>query len=298
MSENSLYKRLQQNKKELSVNSLKTYSSVIKSLMKKNNISDLSEENIKSKKVESYIKGLPLKARKVVLSALLIFFTNSSKSFNNQKEEWKQLIQQDMKEDRANDEKQQLTATQKDNWMDWKDINKRREELKAKAPEPKGKWSAKEKRAYMDYLIASLYTFNTPRRAQDYAEMAMKAVKGGNYVDWKNEQFVFNNYKTAKDYGTQKIDIDPKLMEVLNVWKKYNTDPYMLYDYHGNPMNAKKLSARLGSIFQKPGFGVNILRHSFVSDKLKNVPFIDKLKEIAEELGHSSKETMLYKKRT
>jgi pterin-4a-carbinolamine dehydratase len=48
----------------------------------------------------------------------------------------------------------------------------------------------------------------------------------------------------------------------------------------------------------KPGFGVNMLRHAFVSDvTLKDMPFVDELKAVADQLGHHPKETILYKKR-
>jgi hypothetical protein len=297
MSSNLLLNALKKANNELSTNSIKTYASVLNSLIKKNDLKVLNLDTLGSKKVFEYINKLPLKARKVLLSALLLFFKNDdSKAIAKQKELWKSMIKKDMEQDNENEEKQELTATQKENWMDWSAILKRRDELEYI---PSGnKWSRKEINKFQDYLISALYTFNAPRRAQDYASMLMtKGTPKDNFIDWKAQEFIFNDYKTKKVYNTQKIKIDDQLFSLLKLWKKHNHTGVLLEDTHGHPMTPSKLSSRLGSIFGKTGFGVNILRHAYVSDNLKGMPFLDKIKDIASDLGHSPSETVLYKKK-
>lgn len=297
MSSNLLLNALKKANNELSINSIKTYASVLNSLIKKNDLKVLNLDTLGSKKVFEYINKLPLKARKVLLSALLLFFKNDdSKAIAKQKELWKSMIKKDMEQDNENEEKQELTATQKENWMDWSAILKRRDELEYI---PSGnKWSRKEINKFQDYLISALYTFNAPRRAQDYASMLMiKGTPKDNFIDWKAREFIFNDYKTKKVYNTQKIKIDDQLFSLLKLWKKHNHTGVLLEDTHGQPMTPSKLSSRLGSIFGKTGFGVNILRHAYVSDNLKDMPFLDKIKDIATDLGHSPSETVLYKKK-
>jgi hypothetical protein len=297
MSSNPILSALTKANSALSSNTLKTYASYLNSLIKKNDLTVLNLSTIGSKKVFEYIKKLPLKARKVLLSALLLYFKNDdSKAIAKQKENWQSWIKEDMEQDKQNEEKQELTATQKENWLDWKDILKRRDELEYI---PTGaKWSRKEINKFQDYLISALYTYNAPRRAQDYATMLMtKGSPKDNFIHWNTQEFIFNDYKTKKVYNTQKIKIADELFALLKLWKKHNKTGVLLEDTHGNPMTAKKLSSRLGSIFKKPGFGVNILRHSYVSDNLKGMPFLDKIKDIASDLGHSPSETVLYKKK-
>lgn len=297
MSSNTILNALSKANSALSINTIKTYASVLNSLVKKNDLKTLNLQQVTNSKVSSYINALPLKARKVLLSALLLFFKNDdSKAMEKQKEAWKDLIKKDMQKDNENEEKQELTSNQKENWLDWKDILKRRDELEYI---PTGaKWSRKEINKFQDYLISALYTYNAPRRAQDYATMLMtKGSPKDNFIHWNTQEFIFNDYKTKKVYNTQKIKIADELFALLKLWKKHNKTGVLLEDTHGNPMTAKKLSSRLGSIFKKPGFGVNILRHSYVSDNLKGMPFLDKIKDIASDLGHSPSETVLYKKK-
>lgn len=286
---------------KLSMNTIKTYASMLNTMQKGMQFSIVDDFSIKDRsKILNYIKQRPLKARKVLASALLLLHGDSQlKAMKSFVEELKSLIHDDMVTDKQQEEKQVLTKNQKPNWLDWKNILEVRDKLKVGIS---SKPSPSEVNKFMDYLIASLYTYNPPRRAMDYAIMVMNKptsnAKDANYIDWKNQKFVFNKYKTSKSYATQEIPINDELFKILKTWKMVSrTSPYLLLDTENKPMDSKKLSNRLASIFNKPGFGVNILRHSYVSNELKDTPFIDKLKEMAEDLGHSSAETLLYKKR-
>jgi integrase len=297
MSKNEILDHLKKQNSELSTNTIITYASVLNSFVKKNELKRLWMIDLIGGKQTKAINSLPLKARKVLLSALLLYFKNDdSRAAKGEKEMWRIMMIDSKNEDKQNEEKQELTANQKENWMDWKDILKKRDEL---IYIPTGtKWSRKEINKFQDYLISALYTYNAPRRAQDYATMIMtKGSPKDNFIHWNTQEFIFNDYKTKKVYHTQKIKIADELFALLKLWKKHNKNGVLLEDTHGNPMTAKKLSNRLGSIFGKTGFGVNILRHSYVTDNLKGMPFLDKIKDIATDLGHSSNETVLYKKK-
>jgi hypothetical protein len=114
------------------------------------------------------------------------------------------------------------------------------------------------------------------------------------------QYFVFNQYKTSKTYGCQTILIPNELWKILREWLKVNQSDW-LFHVSMNNLNALRpdqMTRRLAQVFNQTRFGVNLLRHAYVSDQiLADVPFINELKRHAYELGHSPQETMLYKKR-
>jgi integrase len=122
-----------------------------------------------------------------------------------------------------------------------------------------------------------------------------------NYIDQTGQgnYFVFNRYKTSKKYGQQKIEIPIELWEILREWIKVSKSEWLFHCSMSNlsALRSDQFTRFISSIFEKPGVGVNILRHAFVSDTvLSQMPFLDELKETAYKLGHSPSETILYKK--
>ena len=68
-----------------------------------------------------------------------------------------------------------------------------------------------------------------------------------NYLDLKNKQFIFNNYKTDHKYNTIQLPIEPDLMGVIQSYLKHHPQKSKLknkkYDVHflvwidGEPIN-------------------------------------------------------------
>jgi integrase len=116
-----------------------------------------------------------------------------------------------------------------------------------------------------------------------------------NYIK-DNKFFVFNKYKTSKFYGSQEVEIPIKLRNILKKWLKINTNDFLFVDRHKRKLYPTTLNQRLNRIFEK-NLGVSMLRHIYISDKvLKDVPKLDNLKKIANDMGHSVNEQLLYKK--
>lgn len=132
----------------------------------------------------------------------------------------------------------------------------------------------------LDYVILSLYTLIPPRRIVDYNDMYV--VKGSilpdannkNYLICKNQQFIFNKYKTAGTYGTQIIDIPENLMDVLRLYIKHNPGFKnncfkLIVKYDGEyPVN-NFITRRLNCIFNK-NVSVNMLRKVYLTSKYSN----------------------------
>lgn len=312
----STLKFMDEHRPDLSMGTRLAYSSSLNAMMNFLKIErpityDSIKLNIEA--IMDYIAERCVKSRKVLLSALMVYCKEKNCELYDTLRDY---MDTDSVLDRTKDEDQELTLKQKEAWLSWGDILSVREQhevsyahlLKACAIENKHDYNKA-----LDYILISLYTLNAPRRALDYSNMVwdIETLDDNttlNGIDWKSKEFVFNTYKTAKKYGVQRIKINEVLLGVLECWRKAQYSwsmtkftsgkgNFILASTCGAPMASNALTKRLAKIFDKPGFGVNILRHAYVTNvALKDVPLIKELKEIATDLGHSMQETMLYKK--
>jgi hypothetical protein len=124
-----------------------------------------------------------------------------------------------------------------------------------------------------------------------------------NYLDRNKKQhkFYFNVYKTQKYLNDQEVNIPPALKKILTPWIKlieriYPENNYLLVDSKGNKLTPTKMTQRLNSIFGKKA-SINILRHSFITSKYKDMPSLEDLQEEATAMGHSLKEHLEYIKK-
>ncbi len=286
-------------KQNLTHSSATTYASTLRSMRTSLNI----RESINPKMIRkhwisiiAYIKSKTAKQRKVVASAVLIL-TNDERRVAT----LKNIIYEASIEDNNNEEKQELTSFQKDGWANWSDILEKRQELEEEIRPlwTKLKLSQKEFRKIEDLVILSLFTYNAPRRLLDYSLMRNGEPESEkvNGIDFNSDpSFIFNVYKTSKKYGRQVIPIHPELYSLLREYMKLNKSEWLITNSKNERMTPQQMNKRLSRIMNKKNFGVNILRHSYVSDVLKGMPFLDDIKKTATELGHSMSETLLYKK--
>ena len=151
--------------------------------------------------------------------------------------------------------------------------------------------------ALRDYVILGLYTLHNPRRSLDYAEMKYKNFNKNedNYI--KNGQFVFNIYKTSKYYGMQTEPVDKDFMKFLkNKYFKLNPTEYVLFDSKKTKLSSSQITKLLNKLYDG-NVSVDILRHVLVTDKLKGMPSIQKLEELASSLGHNVATMLQYAKK-
>jgi hypothetical protein len=285
---------------KLSLNSVKTYASNLRSLCRDicyyGAIENLLEFH--TEKVTNYILTLDSNRRKQASSALLIFFPDNT--------ELKTIILDANKACAEHDEKQDLTEAQKLAWLSWDSILETRSNLYQQCIPlwVKLNLNKDEYDCIQNYVLSMVMTCIPPRRCLDYCYMKISddnIEDSDNFITVENGKatFVFNRYKTSKCYGQQSVEIPIALWEVIREWKKINLSCWLFHVSQTNlsPLRSDQFSRKLGKVFNKPGFGVNLLRHAFVSDEfLSNMPFITELKETAYKLGHSMKETLLYKK--
>ena len=283
---------------KLSPNSVKTYASNLRTLFKdiqyEGSLDDLMSE--KSCQVINYIGTLSDNRIKQAASAVLITCPENM--------ELKTLILEANQRCCEEDQKQELTSAQKLAWLPWSEIINIRNKLEE---ECRPLW-IKLELSHAEYfklqnsVIAMVFTLIPPRRCLDFCYMKLEDQQDGSncIISRDSKQyFVFNRYKTSKTYGMQEIEIPDALWEVLREWKKVSVSPWLFHMSPSNPapLRSDQFSRRIAQVFKQKGFGVNLLRHAYVSDELlTEMPFIEELKNSAYKLGHSMKETILYKK--
>jgi len=195
------------------------------------------------------------------------------------------------------------TETQKDNWIDWSDVerlwNEKHQEILSITIPPKKKGVVKtltetEYTRLLNFMVLSLYVKTPPRRNEDYLRMIIAPEgedKSKNYLDLAGKQFVFKSFKTSKQYPDQKIPIPEELLAVIKLYLRYypiqpvvDGSPFLVF-YDGTPLEKVNVITRiLNKIFGKK-IGVSMLRHSYLTDKYKDVN-AEKAKD-AIEMGHS-----------
>lgn len=191
------------------------------------------------------------------------------------------------------------------NWVDWKDVEARREELKgevAALPEA-GPLTAKQWDTLQRYLVICLYTMTPPRRNLDYLEMVVsrngkhESVEHNYYLP-KEAKFVFNIYKTAKTHGAQTLDVPADLAAVLARYLRQHPLGKgkgaalfkLLVRVDGTPVAAgNSITRMLNKVFGGK-VGASLLRHSYLSSKYD----LEDMQEDADAMGHSMQEQRAY----
>ena len=279
---------IQSKRPKLSPSSLTTYTSILKSLYRK--VFDDTDYDMEKfsepKKVLEVLKDVAFNKRKTILSALVII---------TDKKEYRELMGDDIRSYNTDISKQEKSETQEANWIEPTDVANVFTELKRNADliYKKSHKTPSDIQQIQNYIIIALLggIFISPRRAKDFCDFKIKNMDTDkdNYIDKK--KMVFNSYKTAKTYGKQEIALPPALKTILTKWFSVNPTDYLLFDTNMNPMTAVKLNQRINRIFDKK-VGVNILRHSYLTDKFGET--IQQKKEIADTMvSMGSSEAML-----
>lgn len=278
----------------LSDSSINTYTSIIKSIYDKV-YGDIPfvEKNLNNvDKVIKALKDVNPRTRKTMMSALVVITDNK---------DYRKLMIEDIDVYNQEEDKQEKNDKQNDSWIGSDDIKNLYDKLEAEAKYlyKKKNLSNTDLQKIEQYIIMSVLggIYIPPRRSKDYVDFKIKNIDKSvdNYFD-KNK-FIFNSYKTSKFYGKQVVDIPKPLAAIIRKWMKNNPSDYLLTDSKGNQLTNVKLNQRLNKLFDKK-VSVNQLRHTFMSDKYKNL--INEKKEMDADftkMGSSSSQFSNYVKK-
>lgn len=192
------------------------------------------------------------------------------------------------------------------NLINWESVEDKQEELKKEVDEFKGKSSInqREYELLLKYVVLSLYTLIPPRRNKDYLLMEVvdryneNLPNDVNYYSKQTNEFIFNNYKTAKTFKVQRQEIPLKLQEVLDVYLKFrpkDTDAFLVY-YNKKPLKQINAITRILNETVGDTIGASKLRHSYLTSKYGNV--LDEMEKDAKAMSHSMQmqKDYIYKK--
>jgi hypothetical protein len=282
---------IKQKRPTLSDSSIKTYSSVLRSLHKKVFGDTLDVNNFKNKpKIMAYLEPLPFTKRRTVLSALVVITDDA---------DYRDLMMADAESMNTELKQQHKTEEQSKNWVSADEIEGRYKALREMAEHlyKKKEHTDKDLQDIQQYIILCLLggKYIVPRRSKDYTDFKIANITPKDNRMDKN-QFVFVSYKTAKTYGKQVLDIPKELKSILKKWIKINPTDWLLFDMNLEPLTSIKLNQRLNKIFGKKT-GVNLLRHSYLTDRYAD--HTEKQKEAEQtmtDMGSSINQLQLYVK--
>ena len=297
MNRNEVLRYILTKKADIADSSARVYTTNLMNVMKHFTWDNLKYFNSKYKDVILYLGTLtPQKARGILSSILAIATTKKAI------EAYRALMGNVTASVKETDQKQEKTDKQEENWVSWDDVMRRYKEIEEDALPlfKKTTLTPAQMKTMQHYAVLSCYCLIPPRRIADYTNFKVKNIdrKEDNYYNEDKKELVFNHYKTAKAYGTQTVDCPPALQEVFDKWfpiaKKYSD--YLLFNSYGDALSQPQLTKMLNTIFDKK-ISASMLRHIFISDEvLKDVPKIQELEKIAQDMGHSVGEQMLYRK--
>lgn len=251
----------------LSDSSITTYNSILKNLYKKVfGEKDIDLEDFEnSNKILKHLEDTEPNKRKTILSALVVICKDSKP--------YRTLMLTDIKDYNKEISTQEKTEEQKEHWLEKNEIQSTYDNLKKEADYlyKKGNLTDNELQKIQNFIIVALFYLIPPRRAKDYCDFKIRGdidKEKQNWFDEKNSELVFNSFKTAKFYGTQKVRIDKVLKAILKKWIGINPTEWLLFDSNRQKLSPVKLNQRLNKIFgSEKGCSVNQLRHSFLTDK-------------------------------
>lgn len=257
--------------KDLSASSIKTYKTKFIKLNDDKPVRNLNFlldiEGVK-KKIEPLRPNTQRNYYIAICSILKCMINNkqANKNFRKIYDDYSKILEDYNIKLRDQTEK---TITEGENWMTQERLKEVYDKLKEN--------HTQNQRTFQDYLILSLYYLNAPRRNKDYSLLKVvnnyndKLPNDFNYFDVKNKKFIFNNYKTAKKYNMQEVDVNDELYDIINEYIKQfkvKNNDFLLYNLTTNEpfQNINTMTNILNRIFNR-NIGSSMLRKFYLSNK-------------------------------
>lgn len=290
-------------KPNMSVNSIKTYNSLLRSVYKNvfGNTNDVQIKNFSDhKKVMEFLDEKAFSTRKTYLAALVCIAPDVA--------EYKNQMMSDIKEYNEETSKGELTTKLENSAINEEEIDELVDKLKRDADILYKKKSPRlaDLMDIQNYIIISLYYGHiVPRRSTDYVSMKYQKydTEKDNYIDLKKSKLVFNKYKTAQKMGKelkgeQTLDIPPALKKILTKWIAIIPSEIDTLFFNSNlePLSNVTLNQRLNSLFGGKK-GINSLRHFYLTSKYKQLMIANEdMAEDMDAMGSSKAQASVYVK--
>ena len=183
---------------------------------------------------------------------------------------------------------QNMDEKQKNNWISIDEIKEKYNAPAVDANSMLNKKKILNESVMMEFLLMSFLSgvVIRPRRSLDYSEMKKRNydVKTDNF--YKGNKFFFNKYKTVKTYGIQILEVPKELKTIIKKWIKINTNDYIIYFSNGNKISCPQITRILNKVFGK-NTSTSMLRHIYLTNVYEDILQINKMENLANEMGHS-----------
>ena len=290
----ALVKAIKHERPNLSESSIKTYTNVLKSMFKDiwpGKEFDHTLYITEQEKAMNHMQSIKFNIRKTILSALVSFTTGAVQT------KYRNQMMEDSQKYTALQHQHIKTEEQKENWMSWKEIEEHLAKLKNqyyyvfKEEKP----TREEIMNLQSYIILACYVLMPPRRAMDYCKMKVRNYDKTKDNFYEGGKFVFSQYKTVKFMGLQIQKVPRALDLLLKKWIAFHDMDYLFANSDDKEIAGSGMTKILNNIFKPKLISVNMLRHIYITEK--SAPLIDKLKETADAMAHSTGMQGLYVKK-
>lgn len=295
-NDNEIKDSIIKNRPNITQSSLKTYMSNIRNVSKTinkplNTINDIvdNHKDIFDSLIESNINN-----RKTKLSSMIVAIDskhNNTKDIDNILEMYRKKFKEDKEVTDKKESNQELTESQKKNFIPWKEVETIYKNLKSEA---EGLFKLErinqaQFKKLQEYVLLSLYVLIPPRRSLDYASFKIRNVDKDkdNFMTMikRKPHLVFNQYKNSSRIGKQEVSIPTTLKTILTKWNSKNPYDYLIVNSLGKPITQSKINSILNGIFGK-NIGSSLLRHIYLTDKYGKVHLAD-LEKDTKAMGNS-----------
>jgi hypothetical protein len=275
--------------KDLTKSSIDSYNAKLKKLNDNKPIKNLNFLN-NIDNIKNIIKDYKPNTQRnyiIAVSSILkcLLNTNKTKKTENLYIEYSKILDEYNKKLK---DQTAMTETENKNWIEREELDNIYNDLKNIYKD--------NKQTYQNYLLLSLFYLNPPRRNKDYQLLKISSKYNNslsnefNYLDIKKKKFIFNNYKTAKKYNQQEIEINDELFNIIMSYIKYfklRDGDFLLNDLKTNEpyKNTNSITLLLNRIFKKK-IGASMLRKMYLTNKYGDNN--EQLKADAEGMGTST----------
>jgi len=293
------------NKPDLSLSTIKTYISIINNTSKRIG-KTLSNPDDVIDNIDAIIKSyedVDYKTRKTKLAALVSFIESSDNpKIDETLLKVRRIMSKDISDYDEYLDSQKKSISQQENWMDWDTILDKYKTMEKEVASlwrlNKDEMGKNQFNRLKTCVLLSCLVLIPPRRSQDYCDFKIRNVRENVDNFMRGKKFIFNSYKTAKKYGKVEGPIETKLYNIINKWKKVNDGDYLITSSNDNSKKVlpPQITNILNNFFDKK-VSVNMLRHSFLTHMYRNMPKINDMKELAEQMSHDVSTAMTYVKK-
>ena len=299
-------KIIRKNKSEISEISLNMYKSNLLKLNKQINQTD-KIKNFDFLKNPSNVLGLLSNksdhTKKNYLVSIIVLLKTDETKYKDLIEKYNELIADIAKKINDNYDLNEKSISQEKNWIEMSDVKDLVKKYKKMYNDVKKKkqLNNNDLQIIQDYLLISLYSgIYFPPVRNDFSDLEVileneKIDDNKNYLIIKENnslEFLFNNYKTKKKYGSYKLPIKSKILSDLILdWNDMNGSEYLLINVKTKKgYNSNAITKNLNRIYKKEfnkTVSTSLLRSIYISNKLKeNLSTKDK-KTLAKDMLHS-----------